>query len=102
MSEHLSPKQIKLFLRDELTADEAGTVLLHLENCEQCHHLLPEPTREEVLGLFFAEESQVPADHLEEFNESAGVSTETPTNLKPGILSRLKRWISKSKHHFQS
>ncbi|HRH44132.1 MAG TPA: hypothetical protein PKY82_21045 [Pyrinomonadaceae bacterium] len=72
MSEHLSPEKIKLFLEDKLSADEAVEVLLHLNNCQECHKLAPEKKPEEILEIFFREDKEGEGDSesLEKLEET--------------------------------
>lgn len=57
MDKHPSPEKIELFLKDELTADESLEILLHLESCQKCQISMPEQNSEEVLKIFFHEDS---------------------------------------------
>lgn len=66
MSEHLSPKQIELFLQDRLSADESLEALLHLEDCQQCANLVPSQTSEEIMEIFFPSEVDETSDEFEE------------------------------------
>lgn len=60
MEEHPKREKLERFLRNELIADEAAEILLHLDQCEICRKLAAneDPKKiKQVIEELFAEET---------------------------------------------
>ena len=87
MDKHPLPGKIELFLKDKLTADESLEILLHLENCQECHALLPKKTPEEILEIFLREDVD---ENEEDEPDEKSLSDEKVVAPRLSLLGRLK------------
>ena len=56
MTKHLSPAEIELLAKYQLTGEAFAEALIHLESCERCQRLLPTRSEAELARRLLADE----------------------------------------------